>query len=259
MNPRILLQKLLTLLAKKAINKHPMELIVVLGINGTEIIKELGYTVLSNQIKVRRIINKPWWDLSIPLSILGYKDEKRSIIKWIYMIIKSYVYLTFGPKNPSTLILNLNYSHTSTMEYWSKILNPNILILSNYNKNIDSNEKFIENTANNNGKIIIHQNSQYKLSNKFQAYKHIYLIGNSKTSYLRSIDNNGKFTFYHNKEKEEIDSKKLNFIPIDAFEFAIVLGLIKKISLKNCIYQSLDFDMPTVLSKIKTNLYKSEY
>jgi hypothetical protein len=259
MNPRTLLKKFLTLLAKKAIDKHPMELIIVLGINGTEIIKELGYSVLSDKINVRRIINKPWWDLSIPLSILGYRDEKRSIIKWVYMIIKSTLYLVFGPKNPSTLILNLNYSHTSTMEYWSKILNPDVLILSNYNKNVDPVEKFIENTVNKNGKLIIHQNSQYKLHHKFQSYKNIYLIGNSKNSYLRSIENEGKFTFYHNKEKETIDSKKLNFIPIDAFEFAIVLGLTHKISLKNCIYQSLELDMPTVLSKIKTNLYKSEY
>jgi len=252
-NLRTLLKNILASLAKWAIKKHHMELIVILGVNGTEITKELSYYVLSNRFKVRRVTNKPWWDFSIPLSILGYKDRRRTPFEWILLIIRSYIYLLIGPKNPSSIIINLNYLHKDTMHFWSKIIFPDILILSNFNRLNKELEVFINNTHKKGGKIIVNESSQISKDKKFL------IIGKSKGVYLKSLQSTEGIQLSHGKENILIQQRSISFIPAESVEFAFALGLYKGISIEDCFEYIQQFDFPSFLSKIKNNLYKSEY
>ena len=253
MNPRLILKNVLARLAKRAIKKHKMELVVILGLNGTEIIKELTYSILAPNHKVRRVINKPWWDLSIPLSILGYKDKKRNPFQWMYLIIKSYLYLFFGPKNSGILILNMNYSHTDTMNFWAKFINPDILILANYKNSTPEIDKFIQNTRDNKGKIIIKEGSKINTDSK------TFVVGQSRHNNLQTINTATELKLVYKKEKQTVPRSALTLLPTEAFELAIALGLLYNMTLEETTYYSLKFDLPAVLSKIKNNLYKGEY
>ena len=250
---RTQLKNTLAWLAQWAIRKHNMELIVILGINGTEITKELCYYVLSNKYKVRRVTHKPWWDLSIPLSILGYKDKQRSFFEWIILIIRSYLYLLLGPKNEGSIIINLNYLHKDIMRFWSKIIFPDVLILSNFNSSNTEVQKFIDNTKSKNGKIIIEE------TNTIVKQEDYLVIGKSNSAFIKTAVSGNNVTLSHDKEHIEVQSKALLFIPLESFEFALALGVLKNIPLNESVEYALEFDYPSFLSKIKTNLYKGEY
>jgi UDP-N-acetylmuramyl pentapeptide synthase len=253
MQPRLILKKILANLAQLAIKKHNMQLVVIIGVNGTEIIKELCYSILAPSHKVRRVVNKPWWDLSIPLSILGYKDQKRNVFQWLYLIVKSYLYLLIGPRNSGILILNMNYSHQDTMNFWSNFINPDILILANYKNNIPEIAKFITNTQNKKGKVIIREGNT--LNSSIEKFE----IGNSKNAFLHTSSTDKDYIFSFKNEHEVIAKKSLTLMPVEAFELAVCLGLVYDLKLSEAIYYSSKFDLPVVLSKIKHNLYKGEY
>lgn len=250
---RILLKKILAWLAKWAIRKHNMEIIVILGINGTEITKELCYYVLSSKYKVRRVTHKPWWDLSIPLSILGYKDKRRGLIEWIVLIIRSFIYLLIGPKNESSIIINLNYLHKDTMRFWGEIIFPDILILSNFNNQNNEVQKFIDNTNLKQGKILIQESNLLAKSDNYLK------VGKGENCFLSTKTNDKDVILTHENESITIKGKSLLFIPLESFEFALALGIIKNIPLNESVEYAMEFDYPSFLSKIKTNLKKSEY
>jgi len=255
---RTVLKNILAFLAKFAIKKHKMEMIVILGINGTEITKELAYTILSSKFKVRRVTNKPWWDLSIPLSILGYKDVKRSPLGWIFLIARSFIYLVFGPSNTGSIIINLNFLHKDTMNFWAKIIYPDILILSSFKNDNKEVELFVQNTIKKAGRIIIHQESNFK--NHYSDYKDsIYYISKEKGDFLFTSATKDNYVLNYNNESLEISKKSLSLIPLDSFELAIAIGLLKSIPLKESFYHAIKIDFGTLLQRIKTNIYKSEY
>lgn len=229
-----------------------MEMIVILGVNGTEMTKELCYSVMSEEYKVRRVTHKPWWDLSIPLSILGYKDKRRSSIEWILLIIRSFIYLLIGPKNESSIIINLNYLHKDTMRFWGNIIYPDILILSNFNKENAEVQRFIDNTKFKNGKIIIQED------NKLAKPDEYLLIGKSKNAFLKTTKEYNQIKIVHNSEQIIVPLKSLLLIPIESVEFALALGVLKNIPLEESVESTMEFDYPGFLSKIKTNLHKSE-
>jgi hypothetical protein len=255
---RLLLKTILAKLAQWAIKKHDIEMVVVLGVNGTNIIKEEAYTVLSSRHRVRRVVNKAWWDFSIPLSILGYKDRKRSLPRWIALIAKTCLYLVFGPKNPHTLIMNLSYSHPDTMKFWSRFINPDILILSNFNHKESNISLFIDNTIAKEGKIILNEKSLEFMNKEQQAYQNIYLVGQSDRAFLKSIVTKETIRLAHGKSAETISRKSLSLVPVEALEFGVALGLLKEINLAESIYSGLRLDMPSILARINHNLRKSE-
>jgi len=254
---RQLLKTILAKLAQWAIRKHDIEMIVILGVNGTDIIKEEAYAVLSSKYRVRRVTNKAWWDFSIPLSILGYKDKKRSLPRWIGLIVKTCIYLLFGPKNSHTIILNLNYSHPDTMKFWSRFINPDILILSNFNHKESSINLFIDNTITKKGSIILHEKSREFMNKSQQGYASIYLIGRSDVAFLKSIITK-TISLSYQERTETISRKSMSLVPVEALEFGVALGLLKEISLTDSIYSGLRLDMPSILARINHNLRKGE-
>ena len=100
------LTKVLSKLAVLALRKHEIKVVVIAGNYDTELARELVYTVLKEKLNVRRNYSNIWWDLSIPLNILGYEDIQRSFIGWVGLLLSSSIALIKNKKNPQLLILN---------------------------------------------------------------------------------------------------------------------------------------------------------
>ncbi len=129
------------LLSRAAIKKHSIEIIVVAGFYGTEIVREGVYDILSTKYIVRRNTNRIMWDMSIPLALLGYKDKRRSLYQWILLIFRVIGTLLFARKNPHKLILSANCTFPETAKFWADLLQPDCLVVLNYDKK----SKLIEN------------------------------------------------------------------------------------------------------------------
>ena len=169
---RKILKHTLQFLAERAIKKHPIKFIVVVGWYGTDLVKEGIYSVLSRKESIRRNTTKLWWDFSVPLIILGYKDTQRRIIRWLAMIIKTTYSLLANPKNPHTIVIDLNMADHDTYHYWSQIITPEIVVVTNY-KNSRGELKvheLVDKTKLNGGTILVSPTISDEAFEEFERY-----------------------------------------------------------------------------------------
>jgi UDP-N-acetylmuramyl pentapeptide synthase len=133
MKPRRFLSYLLKVLSKWAIRKHKLRIAAVVGTSGTKLTAEMFGEMLSIDHIVRKQLEKPFWDFSIPLSILGIDDRRYTILGWLDVILESFKVLMFGKSNPGWVVLQLNSLKDEIVDYWIEIVEPDITIVSNYN------------------------------------------------------------------------------------------------------------------------------
>lgn len=143
--PRLILKQILGLLSRWAIRKHDIELVVVTGYFGTELVREGIYEVLKKRFQVRRNTDQISWDMALPLSVLGYADRRRNIFEWLWLIFRASVYLLFGPKNQHILVLNANCTFRQTAKFWGRFLKPDYLVVLNYEKESPIFETLVKN------------------------------------------------------------------------------------------------------------------
>jgi hypothetical protein len=105
-------------LASWAIKKHNISIIVVCGWYGTEVTREFVYTVLNTKYNVRRNIHNLKREISFPLAVLGYNEEKRNWLEWLGLILKALFRLVFGSRNQHYLVLNINKSNSGIFDYY---------------------------------------------------------------------------------------------------------------------------------------------
>ncbi|MBP9759120.1 hypothetical protein KBD45_05480 [Candidatus Dojkabacteria bacterium] len=195
--PRNLLKTILLILAKFAIRKHGIKFIIICGWHRTTIVKEEMYNYLSEDYNVRRNIQNIWWDLSLPLDILGYKDRRYSTKGWFKMIIKTIGALLTGPKNPHKIIIDLNFSDKNTSKYWKKIIKPELLIILNYKQSEkELFEVLIQSTIKNKGKVFVSNT----LGKKFMKYEK---FGSDKEFIITPKH---KFKYNHNLPKVFVET-----------------------------------------------------
>lgn len=186
---RNILKLTLQFLARLAIKKHNIKFIVVAGWYDTDIVKEGIYSVLSDKLKIRKNTKKIWWDLSIPLIILGLVDKRRNLFWWFYVLLKSFLSLIFIQKNTKHyIVLSVNMGNKDIVDYWSKLVVPELLIVTSYKEEkSELIDMLAENTKYNGGKRLI--NTEIK-SEKFQGFStYGYTLG--KENHI--ITPNGKY------------------------------------------------------------------
>ncbi|MBD3362596.1 hypothetical protein GF362_02655 [Candidatus Dojkabacteria bacterium] len=183
---RSLLKRILLTLAKSAIKKHSIEFVVVVGWYGTNLVREGIYELLSDKFTVRRNTDNIWWDLSIPLVILGYEDKRYNPLQWFLMIVRSCSALLINSPNPHKIVLNINLADEDTSEYWSKIVVPEIVVVTSYKKKRS---------------FLIH-----KLIRKSKAYEGKIVISDKISS--KELSKYPKFGYRYKKRKEIKTPKK---------------------------------------------------
>jgi UDP-N-acetylmuramyl pentapeptide synthase len=126
---REILKNLLGFICKRSIRKHNIEVILITGWTGSSVVRELIYHLLGEEYHVRRNVKEVWWDLSVPLSILGYEDKLRSVFGWAIIIIRATLSLIIKPKYPHKIIINLDTSNEDVASFWSKYICPHIVVV----------------------------------------------------------------------------------------------------------------------------------
>lgn len=130
MGIRSVLSRVLARLSQWAIKKHGMKLVVISGRHGTKLTGELIGEMLSPEYVVRKQLERPFWDFSVPLSILGFEDRRYSVLGWMWLILRAVVRLTFGPKNSTWTILQVSTYKNEIATYWANIIKPDVLVIT---------------------------------------------------------------------------------------------------------------------------------
>lgn len=129
MGTRKALSWTLARLSAWAISKHEMKLLVIAGRHGTKLTGELIAEMLSPDLVVRRQLEKPFWEYSIPLAILGFEDRRYTPVEWSAIIVRTVAQLLFRGKNPTWTILQMNTYRDEIVRYWVDVISPEILVL----------------------------------------------------------------------------------------------------------------------------------
>ena len=119
------------MLSRWAIQKHGLRFIVVAGPHGTKLTGELISELLSPDVVLRKQLEKPFWDYSIPLAILGYKDRRYGLGEWVVLILRVLCRLSIGRRNFSWVILQMSTTMPEIASYWLDIVTPEYVVLVN--------------------------------------------------------------------------------------------------------------------------------
>ena len=137
MGLRRVLSSALAYLSKWAIVKHGMKFIVVAGEHGTKLTGELVAEMLTPDYVIRRQLERPFWDFSIPLTILGFEDRQYSFFEWIVVLSQATLLLIFGKRNFTWTLLQMSTFKKDIVGYWSKIITPEVLVLVNSSPEVE--------------------------------------------------------------------------------------------------------------------------
>lgn len=249
---RFILKQKLKYLSNLAVSKHKMELIVVAGWYDTRIVKDLTYTLLHPKFNVRTSVDDPWWDLSIPLNILGYKDKKRSILSWMGLLIRAYFRLLLGRSNPHGLILNLNYSKEDTAKFWTSFLKPNILVVTHYNKDMKILKKLIENTKKMKGTIIFNNKDKKDILKMIGGYSDFFIYGEDDGDMIYDDKKDNILLLKRKDQKYELQTQFIPVVKAESIAASISVAIVKGVPLVEALYSLLKFEMPLrVVKNIK--------
>ncbi|MBN1332002.1 hypothetical protein JW978_03905 [Candidatus Dojkabacteria bacterium] len=254
--PRKILKIILSSLSKWAIHKHKMEVIVVAGFSGSEVVKEGIYHILKEKFIVRRNTEPVTWDMSIPLSVLGYKDKKRNFFEWLGLIVRVNLVLLFGRINPHILVLSANCKFSDTAKFWSSFLSPDYFVVLSSPQKSEIVKKIFQNLSSEKS-IVIYDNAQVSLEDiKQYKFKKALAFGKAGTKADLSFDLAKRVLIYKG-EKLKIPS----ITPLFTYSFiaGIFLTVINhQLTFKEAGFEALKFDLGLFLTKrIKTNIEQS--
>lgn len=228
---RNILKNILGYLSRRSVIKHNTEIIIITGWAGTKVVRELAYNLLSDEFNVRRNTTEVWWDLSVPLNILGYNDCQRSVLGWILLIIKVFFGILLKPTYPHKIIININTSIEDVAEFWSKYVNPHIVVILKEKPNSKIVEMFCQ--SEDNEKILFVYNPKLFSGFKKKVIREFrYSTIKGDLIYRRK----GKFLDirYKNEETKVQIPKSYKFI----WEFipaAISIGILEGVRLKTLV------------------------
>ncbi len=120
---------LLTKITKNVIEKHHPRIIAVVGNGQTSIARELIYHVLKSKFAVRRNLESPESEFSVPLTIIGHASYPSSAIEWVSVIIKSIYNLNKIKPYEHFLVLEINFNDNELLQDWLKITAPEVLFI----------------------------------------------------------------------------------------------------------------------------------
>lgn len=248
---RNILKKVLGILSKKTIVKHNAEVILVTGWTGTGIVREMIYHLLSEEFNVRRNVDDVWWDFSVPLTILGYEDKKRSVFEWTLLVLRAFYSLKFKPKHSHKIIINLDTFSEDTAKFWSEYINPDIVVVLRERPK----SKVVKMLGSREGSekiLFVYNPKLFKGLGKKQHREFIYSDRNCDLKYERQV-NLLKIRYKDEKVKVKIPpSCKFiwEFIPA-----ALSVGILESVSLKSLASNLAYFDFhPKQLQKVVAKL-----
>lgn len=122
-------RQLLTQLTTKILEKHKPTIIVVTGNGQTSFAREAVYSVINTTYPVRRNIESPESEFSVPLTILGYPSYPSSYLDWLIFTTK----ILYGMKKITPhkhfLVLEINSADETIADYWMRTIKPETFLI----------------------------------------------------------------------------------------------------------------------------------
>ncbi|MFC1621962.1 hypothetical protein ACFL13_01065 [Patescibacteria group bacterium] len=122
-------RQILKTLTKAVLNKHKPTIVAIMGDRQTSIGREVVYQVLKTKFPVRRNLETPEAEFSVPLTILGYPHYPKTNLEWIWVLIKTIGGLFTIKPYSHFLVLELNFVQKELMEYWLEITTPETAVI----------------------------------------------------------------------------------------------------------------------------------
>ncbi len=121
---KIIIQKILKLLARRMLSKYQPLVIGITGSIGKTSTKEAVFAVLSKKNNcLRRNVKNYNNEIGLPLTIIGAEAQGRSVLGWLGVFIKALLALAIKDKNyPKILILEMGVDHPGDMDYLNSIV-----------------------------------------------------------------------------------------------------------------------------------------
>ncbi len=132
------LRIILKYLCLTVIGKHRPDIIAIIGSGPTGIIREAVYTLLHESYPVRRNLESPESEFSVPLTILGYSKYPENGLQWLTLIFRVFrQWLTTKPYF-HILVLEMGTENMESLSYWLEITQPKFIVVSGQAKILES-------------------------------------------------------------------------------------------------------------------------
>jgi len=116
-------------LTLKTLDKHKPTVVVVMGDGQTSIGREMVYSIMKTKFPVRRNLEAPEAEFSIPLTVLGYPNYPNNYLEWVWVLVKSGFLVKKNPSYKHFLVLELNFLNPRILAYWLKVLKPETALI----------------------------------------------------------------------------------------------------------------------------------
>lgn len=128
---KLLIQKILKILAKLILSKYRPEIIGITGSVGKTGVREAIYAVLSAKFKARRNLKNYNNEIGVPLTVIGAGSPAKSILGWAKVFFSAIKLLLKTDKNyPKILILEMAADKPGDLDYLTDMVKPNIGVIT---------------------------------------------------------------------------------------------------------------------------------
>lgn len=128
---KMIMQKILRVLAKLILRKYRPEIIGITGSVGKTGVKEAIYSVLSDKFNVRRNLKNYNNEIGVPLTVIGALSPAKSFFGWAQVFYSAARLLLKRDKNyPKILILEMAADKPGDLDYLTDMVKPNIGVIT---------------------------------------------------------------------------------------------------------------------------------
>ncbi len=131
---KIILIRLLTLLARLALVRFNPHIIAITGSVGKTTTKDAVYAAISGRYRVRKNEKSYNSELGIPLTILGIPNAWRNPLLWARNIVESVLLIMFGWDYPRFLVLEVGADRPGDIRTVASWLRPEVVVVTRFPK-----------------------------------------------------------------------------------------------------------------------------
>lgn len=236
---RRILKHVLGLLCKLSVKKHQSDIILVTGWTGSGLVREMIYHSLKGKYNIRRNINEVWWDLSVPLCVLGYEDKRRNLLQWMGLIIKASYAIIVKNKYDHKIIINLDTANKETADFWSMYLMPSKIVALKENPKSKVIEKILKKDRTDLLTVVCKTEDKER---RFRKINNVFTYSSKKGDLLyKNVDEKLRLTYKN--ESSNLRISKDNVFLWEFIPAAISVGLLSGESLEYLVSELSDFKL----------------
>lgn len=120
---------MLGILTRLTIAKHRPTIIAITGDGQTSVAREILYYILREGFPVRRNLELPEAEFSVPITVFDYRGYPNSKLEWLWMVIKVFGQLFTVRPYSHVLVLELAPTSQQVFDSWLEYLHPQTLIV----------------------------------------------------------------------------------------------------------------------------------